>query len=90
MQIMWVSNPEMYEMPVVKYGLYPFQLTQQVRAKVSTYDVGHLGFHGKIYHAVMINLINDKQYYYKVGDLKTNTYSEIKYFKAPPQPNQTL
>ena len=87
---MWVSNPETYEEPVVQYGLYPFQLSQSVYANVTTYNVGHLGFHGKIYKAIMTNLINGKQYYYKVGDLKTNTYSEIKHFSAPPQKDRTL
>lgn len=84
MQVMWVSNPEAYEQPVVKYGLYPSKLEQTVPANITTYNVGHYGFHGKIYRAVMKNLIHQKRYYYKVGDLKTGTYSEIKYFQAPP------
>jgi phosphodiesterase/alkaline phosphatase D-like protein len=38
----------------------------------------------------MKNLKPNVRYYYKVGDLKTNTYSELKYFKAPPKRNTTL
>lgn len=38
----------------------------------------------------MKNLIHQKRYYYKVGDLKTGTFSEIKYFQAPPEKNTVL
>lgn len=54
---------------------------------MTTYNVGHLGFHGWIYHAVMKGLKAGHKYYYKVGDKKTNTYSKIKNFNAPPKKN---
>ena len=31
-----------------------------------------------------------KKYFYRVGDLKTRTYSKIKYFQAPPLRSQQL
>lgn len=56
MQVMWVSNPESYEQPAVKFGIYPTKLNQVSKATTNTYNVGHLGFHGSIYTAVMKNL----------------------------------
>jgi phosphodiesterase/alkaline phosphatase D-like protein len=38
----------------------------------------------------MKNLKPSRKYYYKVGDLKTQTFSDIKYFKSPPQRNDLL
>lgn len=90
MQVIWVSNPEEYLQPAVMFGTLPTKLNQIAKATTATYNVGHLGFHGRIYTAVMKNLLPEKKYYYKVGDLKTNTYSEIKHFKAPPSINSTL
>jgi len=57
---------------------------------MTTYNVGHIGFHGRIYRAVMKNLQPLKRYYYKVGDEETGTFSKIKYFKAPPLKVQQL
>ena len=68
MQIMWVSNPESYNKPLVKYGLYPTQLNNTAYAVIKTYNVGHFGFHGRIYKAVLTGLQSNKRYYYKVGD----------------------
>lgn len=90
MQVMWVSNPESYEQPAVMFGIYPTKLNQVSKATTNTYNVGHLGFHGSIYTAVMKDLEPLKKYYYKVGDLKTGTYSELKYFKAPPKRNTSV
>jgi hypothetical protein len=52
--------------------------------------VGHFGFHGKIYRAVMKNLKPSQRYYYKVGDIQTRTFSELKYFNSAPKRNSTL
>lgn len=35
----------------------------------------------------MKNLKPNQKYYYKVGDIQTQTFSEIKHFKAPPSQN---
>ncbi len=43
-----------------------------------------------IYRAVMKDLKSGKKYFYKVGDMKTKTFSELKSFKAPPKKNSTL
>ena len=48
------------------------------------------GFHGRIYLSVMKGLKPLKKYYYRVGDLKTRTFSKIKYFMSPPLKVQTL
>ncbi len=87
---MWVSNPESYSKPAVVFGTLSTKLSQVANATINTYDVGHLGFHGKIYTAVMKDLKPEQKYFYKVGDLQTNTYSEIKHFKSPPRKNSTL
>lgn len=52
--------------------------------------MGHIGFHGRIYRAVMKNLKPGQRYYYKVGDIQTRTFSDIKYFKSPPKKNTHL
>lgn len=90
MQVMWVSNPEQYSEPAVFFGTFPTKLNQMAKATTTTYNVGHVGFHGKIYRAVMTNLKPGQRYYYKVGDIQTQTFSEIKYFKGPPQKDQKL
>lgn len=75
MQVMWVSNPEAYSEPVVYYGHFPTKLDQMSKAVTTTYNVGKIGFHGRIYRAVMKDLKPLVRYYYKVGDLKTKTFS---------------
>lgn len=35
----------------------------------------------------MKNLKSGQRYFYKVGDLETQTFSDLKYFKAPPKNN---
>lgn len=90
MQVMWVSNPEEYSEPAVFFGDLPTKLNRIGKATTTTYNVGHLGFHGRIYRAVMNGLNPGRRYFYKVGDLKTRTYSEIKHFKAPPKRNESL
>ena len=68
MQVMWVSVPEHYNKPAVHYGKYPTNLPHKAEGTWTTYDVGHLGFHGRIYRAVMTGLEPLKRYFYKVGD----------------------
>ncbi len=46
----------------------PYNLNNIAYANTTTYDVGKVGFHGKIYRAVLKNLDPLKRYYYKVGD----------------------
>lgn len=75
MQVMWVSNPESYNKPVVHFGDLPTKLNRKAYAVTKTYNVGHIGFHGKIYKAVLTGLQNTKRYYYKVGDEETLTFS---------------
>lgn len=90
MQVMWVSTPEHYNRPIVQYGRLPTALKSQSEGTFTTYDVGHLGFHGRIYKAVMKDLEPLKTYYYRVGDAETRTFSKIKHFKAPPLRVQQL
>lgn len=90
MQIIWVSNPDNYKTPIVHYGHFPSQLNNKVNAIISTYNVGHLGFRGSIYKAVLQNLESGKRYYYRVGDQDTMTYSAIKHFNGPPRKGQQL
>jgi len=68
MQVIWVTTPDSYKKPVVHYGHFPSQLSNKVNAIISTYDVGHLGFKGSIYKAVLQGLESGKRYYYRVGD----------------------
>lgn len=68
MQVMWVTTPDSYPTPVVHYGNFPSKLDKKVYAIASTYNVGHMGFHGSIYKAILPNLQPNKRYYYKVGD----------------------
>jgi hypothetical protein len=91
MQVIWVSNPEHYNEPFVEYGRIPAMLSQSVDATYHTYDVGKVGgFHGRIYVAVMKDLIPNKRYFYRVGDRQTRTFSKIKYFTSPPLRTQKL
>lgn len=87
---MWVSTPEKYNRPVVYYGRIPGELKGRVAATFDAYNVGHIGFHGRIYRATITNLEPLKRYYYKVGDDETATFSHIKYFKSPPLKVQQL
>lgn len=68
MQIMWISNPESYNKPIIKYGTQPWRLNCTSYAITKTYNVGHYGFHGKIYKSILTNLMANTRYYYKVGD----------------------
>lgn len=91
MQVIWVSNPEHYNQPVVEYGHIPGMLNQKAEGTYHTYNVGKVGgFHGRIYMAVMKDLHPLTTYYYRVGDLQTNTFSKLKYFTAPPLRVQAL
>lgn len=56
MQVMWVSNPVKYHRPVVYYGTLPTRMNRKAFAIAKTYNKGHIGFHGQIYKATMINL----------------------------------
>lgn len=56
MQVMWVSTPEVYEKPIVQYGRLPTALKHEEPGTYTTYNVGHFGFHGRIYKAVMKGL----------------------------------
>jgi hypothetical protein len=56
MQVMWVSTPEFYNKPVVYYGRIPGMLKEKEYATMTTYNVGKIGFHGRIYKAVMKGL----------------------------------
>lgn len=38
----------------------------------------------------MKNLKSSQRYYYKVGDIQTRTFSEVKYFNSAPKRNSTL
>lgn len=87
---MWVTTPDSYPKPVVYYGRFPSKLDQKVNAIASTYNVGHMGFHGSIYRAVLPHLEPGKRYYYKVGDDHYKTFSSIKYFAGPPLFGQQL
>jgi hypothetical protein len=91
MQVIWVSNPEHYSQPFVEFGRIPGLLKQTAEATYHTYDVGKVGgFHGRIYVAVMKNLEANKQYFYRVGDRQTRTFSKIKHFTSPPFRTQEL
>ena len=69
MQVIWVSNPEKYQQPIVYYSPYPTFINKALSLATShTYNVGKVGFHGMIYYAVMKNLKPGKTYYYRVGD----------------------
>jgi hypothetical protein len=90
MQIMWVSNPESYHKPIVHFGHFPTQLNHTAYATMKTYDVGHYGFHGRIYKAILTGLLPSTRYYYKVGDEESRTYSSIKYFNSRPVKDSNL
>ena len=90
MQVMWVSTPELYNRPIVEFGRLPTALHFRAEGTYTTYNVGHGGFHGRIYKAVMKGLEPLKTYYYRVGDAESLTFSKTKYFKAPPLKVQQL
>ena len=75
---------------MVKLGKYPTHLNMTVSADRSTYNVGHLGFHGQIYKATLSELLPSTTYFYKVGDTQTDTYSSLKSFTTAPPNNSTL
>lgn len=81
---MWASTPEKYNKPVVQFGKFPLAMTFEAVGTYSTYSVGHLGFHGRIYRAVMKGLKPFTRYYYRVGDAETRTFSKTKYFSSAP------
>ena len=57
MQVIWVSNPEHYEEPILGYGRIPGMLKNIVKGTFHSYNVGKIGgFHGIIYVAVMKEL----------------------------------
>lgn len=68
---MWVTPHENLTSPVVFYGEKMDDLVNNIKGTWHTYNVGHLGFHGRIYVAYMRNLNPKTKYYYKVGDLLT-------------------
>lgn len=91
MQVIWVSNPEHYNEPIVEFGRVPGMLKNIANATYHTYNVGKVGgFHGRIYVAVMKDLEPLKRYYYRVGDRQTQTFSKIKSFTSPPLRTQAL
>jgi hypothetical protein len=77
-------------MPVVRYGVSPLNLNEITNATWNEYNAGHIGFHGRIYRAVMIGLKPGAKYFYTVGDSTTNVFSDMKSFKAPPTSRQHL
>lgn len=57
MQVIWVSNPEHYNEPIVQFGKIPGLLKNTVNGTFHTYNVGKVGgFHGRIYVAIMKDL----------------------------------
>ncbi len=90
MQVMWASSPEFYNKPIVEFGRLPGELKGVVEGTWITYNVGHLGFHGRIYRAVIKGMEPLKRYYYRVGDAETRIFSKTKYFKSPPLKVQSL
>jgi len=90
MQVMWVSTPDKYNKPVVQFGRFPFDLKHEVDGNYTTYNVGHVGFHGRIYRAVMKGLTPLTRYFYRVGDSETRTFSKTKYFTSAPLKVQQL
>lgn len=91
MQVIWVSNPEHYNEPIVEYGRIPGLMNKKAIGTYHTYNVGKMGgFIGRIYVAVMKDLEPLKKYFYRVGDQQSRTFSKIKYFTAPPLKVQEL
>lgn len=84
MQVMWVTPVEYLENPIVYWGSDSENLTNSALGTFHTYNVGHFGFHGNIYLAYMANLSTSSIYYYKVGDTKTQKFSELKKYKTAP------
>lgn len=56
MQVMWITSPDKHKHPCVKYGLDAKKLDMTANATYTTYNAGKLGFHGRIYKAVMTQL----------------------------------
>jgi|JI7StandDraft_1071085.scaffolds.fasta_scaffold289209_1 hypothetical protein len=56
MQVMWVTVLDTVSKPVVHFGHFPSQLNKKSYAVTSTYNVGHMGFRGSIYKAVLTDL----------------------------------
>lgn len=56
MQIMWVSQPDRYPRPIVKYGESEGKLHMKANATWTSYNKGKVGFYGRIYRAVMTGL----------------------------------
>lgn len=54
----------------------------------TTYNVGHLGFNGRIYRAVLGGLTPGERYFYRVGDFKTGLYSHTFNFTLPHPPGE--
>jgi len=65
---MWVTLLEKLLDPIVEYGIEPDKLDFIEKGVWNDYNVGHFGFHGRIYRATMKNLLPRTQYYYRVGD----------------------
>lgn len=61
-----------------------------VKGSYHTYDLGIGGFHGLIYVGYMKNLESNTQYYYRVGDFKTQIFSDVIPFKAAPKKGEVL
>lgn len=88
MLVMWATTPDSYKTPIVHYGHFPSKMDKKVSAIISTYNVGHLGFRGSIYKALLTGLEPNRRYYYIVGDTETLTFSTIKHFNGPPHKGQ--
>eukprot|EP00762_Andalucia_godoyi_P002053 ANDGO_02468.mRNA.1 Purple acid phosphatase 18 len=85
MLIIWITHTET-KSPCAQYGVHSAQVSSVANASVHTYDVGHLGFHGFIYEAVMTDLLPRTKYYYRVGDCagKEESFSEVMDFVSSP------
>lgn len=60
------------------------------KASITKHHLQNVSYHGVTYRAVMKNLKPSQRYYYKVGDIQTRTFSELKHFKSPPNKNSHL
>ena len=90
MQIMWVTQPDRYPSPIVKYGLSEHKLNMTAKATWSTYNAGKGGFWGRIYRAVMVGLEPGKKYHYKVGDHLLRMFSPVHTFVSPPKVGEKM
>lgn len=59
-------------------------MDKKVNATWTTYNKGNVGFHGRIYRAVLTGLEPNKRYFYKVGDQYLRMFSSAHSFHAPP------